>query len=192
MAAISAFPINTTSLCDMGGQLVSIIDAQLGSTAWQTSVVSGTVVGSNIVLTNSDGSTVTIDASTITGGAVDTVVVSGQFVGTDLILTRNDGTTVTIDATTVTQPDVFLQSASVLRLDQGSTLLADTAALSMVMSNGASISVDASPLLDVGMGIGVPAATAATQNLWVDTSTGKLYYKNTIAGVMLYQQVQNV
>jgi hypothetical protein len=76
--------------------------------------VSGTVTGDNLILTLTDGSTVTIDVAALTG---DVSITSGTVTGDDLILTKSDATTVTIDASnmvngglvTLVNPNWFIQ-----------------------------------------------------------------------------------
>ena len=66
-------------------------------------VVSGVVSGTNLVLTLSDNTTVTVDVASLI--SVPNPVVSGAVSGTNLVLTLTDSTTITVDVTNLKNVD---------------------------------------------------------------------------------------
>ncbi len=147
-----SIPENSTVQEIINAFLNAIINLNNQIGTENSSVVSGEVVGTDLVLTKSDATTVIIDASAFFDDTNLARIVSGAVIGTDLVLTRDDATDVTVDVS------ALLDNTNLPRIVSGLVVGND---LILTRDDATDVTIDVSSL--GGGGGGITSVVAGTE-----------------------------
>lgn len=130
----------TLPICDIIDDIqsdISDLQASSGSAPTVPTIQSGSVAGSDLILTLDDSSTITVDMSTFIDDTNLARIISAAVTGTDVTFTRDDSTTFDVDLS------AFVDDTNLARILTGSVVGSN---IELVRDDASVITVDISSL----------------------------------------------